>query len=70
MLDQRLLKQILGQNGQRVFNMTKVDVKSLAAFFCNLDDVSRNGYTLAEKRDVLQPLQMHLDWEQSIRNKS
>lgn len=48
--------------------MTKVDVKSLAAFFCNLDDVSENGYTLAEKRDVLQPLELHLDWEQSIKN--
>jgi hypothetical protein len=46
----------------------KMDVKSLAAFFCDLDDVSEHGYTLAEKRDVLQPLEMHLDHEQSLQN--
>lgn len=40
----------------------------MAAFFCNLEDVSQNGYTLAEKRDLLQPLELRLDWEQSMRN--
>jgi hypothetical protein len=57
------MRQILCLGESKTFSQTKLDVKSLAAFFCDLDDVSENGYTLAEKRDVLQPLEMHLDHE-------
>jgi hypothetical protein len=37
----------------------------LLAFFCSLDEVSEKGFTLAEKRDVLQPLKMNIDYEQT-----
>lgn len=50
------------------FFTLKLVVSEIAAFFCDLDDIAKNGYTKADKRDVLKPMEVSLDWEECLRN--
>lgn len=67
MLDQWTVKQSLEQGMQKTFNQTRVDVQSVQAYFCDLDDINRQGFSHAKKRDLLQPLQFELDFEMSLK---
>ena len=63
--DLTLVKSTLMQAERKTYSQSKLDIKQLLAFFCSLDEVSEKGFTLAEKRDVLQPLKMNIDYEQT-----
>jgi hypothetical protein len=67
-IDPKALKQELMPGKSRLYSQTKVDVVSLAAFFCDSEEIADNGYIMAEKRDILQPLECHLNWEITLKN--
>lgn len=41
---------------------------SLEAYFCKTEDLVDFGFALAEKRDVLQPLECHMNIEVTLKN--
>ncbi len=47
------MRTYLEANKTKVYSQTKVDIKQISAFFCDIDDIADNGYANAEKRDVL-----------------
>lgn len=67
-IDPKLLRLQLSPNATQMWSLTKLDVTSIEALFCNTEDVNENGYSAAHKRELLHPLECHLDWKISLKN--
>ena len=67
-IDKEFIRTTLDRDTpSRMWSLTKVDVPNMAMYFAKTDDIFDNGVVAAEKRDILQPMEMHLNWEVHLR---